>query len=493
MSETLAGSAAALSFPVRYEQFAGRVSNAELKGRGTLTIHPAGPNYEFTGTPRRLFAKEPITLTFGATQIVNVVVADECVHFVARRAGSPRDGQPFVFFADSPLIARDIARLLPTTLDDDFVATERFHERLTAVAGPQPPARSVTNWLIGLNVAAFLVMAGVLGAGFVQVTDIMPYVRYGANNGAATTDGEWWRLLTAMFLHYGVIHLAMNMWALFSAGHLLEKLLGRAGFALAYLGSGLAGGFLSIAWHGDKTWSAGASGAVFGVYGAILGYMLREKHRLPAGIFGPMTKSMLGFVAYNVLYGFARSGIDNSAHLGGLVGGLALGWLLALPVDAEIRRRDTPRRLQLAALAIVGLCAVGVAATPRFDYRVAEELALDDLNRPFIEREAKLLEDDEAAFATARQGRRTQAYLTTLENTVAPFYRDWSAKLTALPLAPDKKTARQRDALAEICRLRIAAFEHLATALRTNDPKAAEQYRAESAQIAAAIRKLSRR
>lgn len=491
MSEVSAGSASVLSFPVRYEQFAGRVTNPELKGRGTLTIHPDGPSYEFTGTPRRLFARGTITLNFSAAEISNVVVQDDCVRFLTRRAGSPRDGQLFVFFADSPLFARDIARLLPTTLDEDFVASAQFHHRLVAIAGPQPPARSVTNWIIGLNVAVFLVMAGVLGAGFVQVTDIMPYIRYGANNGAATTDGEWWRLLTSMFLHYGVIHLAMNMWALFSAGHFLERLLGRTGFALTYLGSGLAGGFLSIAWQGDKTWSAGASGAVFGVYGAILGYMLREKHRLPAGIFGPMVKSMLGFVAYNVLYGFARSGIDNSAHLGGLLGGFALGWILALPVDAEIRRRDTPRRLQLAALAIVGLCTIGVAATPRFDYRIAEELALDDLNRPFIEREAKLLNDDEAAFATARQGRRTQAYLATLESTVIPFYRDWSAKLAALPLAPDKKTAKQRDALAEICRLRIAAFEHLATALRTNDPKAAEQYRAESAQIAAAIRKLS--
>ncbi|MBI2510801.1 MAG: rhomboid family intramembrane serine protease [Opitutae bacterium] len=493
MSEVPAGSASVLSFPVRYEQFAGRLSNAELKGRGTLTIHPEGPSYEFTGAPRRLFASGTITLTFNAAEIANVVVQDDCVQFLTRRAGSVRDGQLFVFFADSPLFARDIARLLPTTLDDDFVATAQFHDRLVAVAGPQPPARSVTNWIIGLNVAVFLVMAGVLGAGFVEVADIMPYVRYGANNGAATTDGEWWRLITAMFLHYGVIHLAMNLWALFSAGHLLERLLGRAGFALTYLGAGLAGGFLSIAWHGDKTWSAGASGAVFGVYGAILGYMLREKHRLPAGIFGPMVKSMLGFVAYNVLYGFARSGIDNSAHAGGLLGGFALGWILALPVDAEIRRRDTPRRLQLAALAVAALCIVGVAATPRFDYRIAEELALDDLNRPFIEREAKLLSDDEAAFASARQNHAREEYIATLENKLIPFYRDWSAKLTALPLAPDKRTAKQRHALVEICRLRVAAFKHLATALRTNDPKAVERYRADTAQIAAAIRNLSGR
>jgi len=484
-------SPAPLTFPVKYERFTGNALNAELRGEGTLTIRPDGPVYEFAGKPRRMFAGDPITLTLGAHDIANVTIQGDCVSFKARRPGTKHDGKPFVFYAATDALAQEIASLLPHTLDPDFIETGEFHARLDALAGPQTPTRSVTYALIALNVVAFVLMAGLGDAGWFTVTDLTPYVRYGANNGAATTDGEWWRLLTSMFLHYGVLHLAMNMWALFDAGRFLEKLLGRPAYLLAYLGSGLAGGFASIAWHGDQTWSAGASGAVFGVYGAILGYMLREKHRVPRGIFQPLMRSMLGFIGYNVLFGLAKSGIDNAAHFGGLVGGLALGWLLALPVDAEIRRTAWRGRLQLGALAVAVLIAVGVAATPRFDYRVADEFAFADANRSYLAREQALLESSERAFERAKSGGDTAAYAVSLERDLAPFYRDWSAQLQRLQLAPGKQTARRRDLLAEVCRLRLESIEHLATGLRAHDAQAFARYEADIVKIAATIRKLA--
>lgn len=481
-----------LTFPVKYERFTGNALNAELRGEGTLTIRPEGPVYEFTGKPRRMFAGDPVTLTLGAHDIANVTLQGDCVSFKARRPGTKHDGKPFVFYAASETLAHEIASLLPHTLDTDFIETGEFHARLDAVAGPQPPTRSVTCALIALNVLAFLVMAGLFDAGWFTVSDLTPYIRYGANNGAATTDGEWWRLLTSMFLHYGVLHLAMNMWALFDAGRFLEKLLGRPAFLLTYLGSGLAGGFASIAWHGDQTWSAGASGAVFGVYGAILGYMLRERQRVPRGIFQPLTRSMLGFIGYNVLFGLAKSGIDNAAHFGGLVGGLALGWLLALPVDAEIRRTALPGRLQLGALAVAVLIAVGVAATPRFDYRVADELAFADANRTYLQREQALLESSEREFERAKKGGDTAAYAASLERDLVPFYRDWSAQLKQLQLAPDKQTGRRRDILAEVCRLRLESIDHLVAGLRAHDVQAFARYETDTAKVAAVIQQLAR-
>jgi len=194
--------------------------------------------------------------------------------------------------------------------------------------------RSVTGVIVALNIAVFVLMAGFLGAGWVEVTDMTPYVRYGANNAAVTMHGQWWRLITSMFMHYGVIHLALNMWALLQAGNLVERLQGRVLYALTYLGSGIGGGLLSIAWHGDKIWSAGASGAIFGVYGALLGRTYRDRLALPKAVLQPLMKSTVIFAGYNLLYGMVNPGIDNADHIGGLATGIALGWLTAPPRGA---------------------------------------------------------------------------------------------------------------------------------------------------------------
>ena len=260
MNDVTPGPGREISYPIAYQVFAGQTYNLDFKGHGTLTIRPDGPTYVFHGKARALFAGIATRLAFtrGANPQCN---RRRPRHHLFTESWRRGDHQTAVcIFSPDESEARAVAALLPAHQDADFTATKDFTARLNALAESRSHWDSVTNLIVALNVAVFVVM-GCLGAGWFQVDSMMPYILYGANNGAATTDGEWWRLLTSMFMHYGILHLVLNMWALIQAGHFLEKLQGRWLFLLTYLGSGLAGGFASILWHGDQSWSAGASRA----------------------------------------------------------------------------------------------------------------------------------------------------------------------------------------------------------------------------------------
>jgi len=353
--------------------------------------------------------------------------------------------------------------------------------------GPRPnPSTSVTNAIIALNVAAFIVM-GSLGAGWLQPESMTPYILYGANNGAATTDGEWWRLVTSMFMHYGLLHLALNMWALYQTGHFMERVLGRASFALMYLASGIVSGFASIFWHGDQSWSAGASGAVFGVYGAILGFMLRERQGLPKLVVKSLTRSTLMFAGYNIFFGLSIKGIDNSAHLGGFVGGIVFGFLLALPLDPAVRARARAASLVIAVTALIILAGVGVAFTPRFDYRVADELAWEQAMKEFSQDEKK----QPGRLPPLRETAEQDAYAAQLETGPIAFDVEWIRRLNALSLSPGKSTDRARDLLVRALDLRAQSHQHLAAGLRRHDPQAITRFQADSVEVTEAINRFN--
>lgn len=156
----------------------------------------------------------------------------------------------------------------------------------------------------------------------------------GANYGPAIRDGQYWRLVTSMFLHGGILHLALNGWALFQLGALLELLMGSPRMLLIYFASGIAGSLASATFTQQP--SVGASGAIFGLLGALIAFLLRRR-----GALTPQGKSILmqlvGWAAINVFFGFSTPGIDNSAHLGGGAAGLLFGF--ALP---ETRRSLPP-------------------------------------------------------------------------------------------------------------------------------------------------------
>lgn len=148
-------------------------------------------------------------------------------------------------------------------------------------------------------------------------------IEYGANLDVLVKNGEYYRLLTSMFLHSGLLHLFFNMYALYIIGPQVESFFGKTKYLIIYLLSGISGSLLSVAFN-VNTVSVGASGAIFGLFGALLyfGYNYR-------GYLGNVIKSqILPVVIINLIFGFISTGVDVAGHIGGLIGGIIVSSVL---------------------------------------------------------------------------------------------------------------------------------------------------------------------
>jgi rhomboid protease GluP len=218
-------------------------------------------------------------------------------------------------------------------------------------------ATSVTRLIILANVAVFVVMV-LAGVSLTGPTS-RDLVNWGADFGPLTLNGQWWRVVACMFLHIGIIHIAFNMYALYGIGELLERLLGKFGFAVLYLLSGVGGSLASLYWNPHVV-SAGASGAIFGLYGGLIAFLLVHRHVIPAAALKPLASSAGGFVLFNMVFGAAVPGIDMSAHIGGLAAGVIVGLALTQSMIGATAQKRT-RRAALA-LTVGGIVMVLIAA-----------------------------------------------------------------------------------------------------------------------------------
>lgn len=481
------------SFEVTFQDFVTSRVNLYLRGKGSLVVRGSGAAFVFSGKKRDMIGlgSRTIELEFKPEHIRNVFVEGRCVQFVRNLGGMTAEDKPFIFFCRNPADAATVASLLPATKDDDFVASRDFVGKLKQVRDEASPWTSITNLIIAANVIVFVVL-GLLGAGWIQVGDMMPYIRFGANRADVTTDGEWWRLLASMFLHFGLLHLVLNMWALFQAGHFAEKLFGRVPFAVAYFGSGLAGSFASLLWRRDQLiWSAGASGAIFGIYGGLLGYLLRQRQALPKAVFRTLFKSAAAFVGFNLVFGFVYPGIDNAAHLGGFFGGVLLGWLLALPIEADARKNLVRPRLSHGLVAIAIICVSGAVFAPRYNYRLADERAWYEVIKPRLAEEPELMRHQQATLTTYARDKDVGKVSGWLTERAIPFYTSWRDEALALNLAPGRRTEQQRDAFANILRMKVEAYKQLLASLAAGEASALRQYADEEEKIRGELKKLA--
>jgi membrane associated rhomboid family serine protease len=199
----------------------------------------------------------------------------------------------------------------------------------------------ITYTLIGMNVGVFVLQLA-MGAGLSAQSGWV-YL-HGVLYGPAVADGDWWRLITAPFLHYGPLHLGMNMLVLWFIGPALEHYFGHARYALVYIASGLAGSAGALIWSPNAL-TVGASGAIWGLMGAAL---VLEARRI--WVFGGQA---MGLVVFNLAITFVIPGISIGGHIGGLIG----GGLCALAFSS-FRRSPALATLSIAA---IGVLSVGVA------------------------------------------------------------------------------------------------------------------------------------
>jgi membrane associated rhomboid family serine protease len=223
----------------------------------------------------------------------------------------------------------------------DLDATARSNETATS---PRPDGDSnpflLTQVIVGINVVVFLGM--VLSGVSPMSPRLQQLVKWGANFAPLSLGSQPWRMLASNYLHIGIIHIFFNMWCLWNLGRLAERIFDRWTYLLVYTASGIAGSLASLWWHPQGV-GAGASGAIFGLAGGLIAVLYLGNLPIAKEALKPTLKSLLSFAAYNLFFGLVP-GIDNSAHLGGLFAGLALGAVLAAsitqPPDIRATRRN---------------------------------------------------------------------------------------------------------------------------------------------------------
>jgi rhomboid protease GluP len=210
---------------------------------------------------------------------------------------------------------------------------------------------AVTQAIFGINVAVFIAMM-LAGVSMLDNPAGRDLVHWGANFGPLTVSGQWWRLLTCVFIHGGLLHIGFNMWCLWDLGRLAESVYGHWTFAVVYLITGLAASLASLIWN-PVILSVGASGAIFGIAGALIASFYLGEFSLPRAAMSGMLRSVVVFVGYSLFFG-AAIGADNAAHVGGLLMGLLLGALIAkvAPAHDDFLRRIAV--LLVGALFVVG-------------------------------------------------------------------------------------------------------------------------------------------
>lgn len=217
------------------------------------------------------------------------------------------------------------------------IATGKARRSLALGSAP------VTTLLIAVNVVVFIL----------QMIPGLGVTEWGVNYGPLTLSGQYWRLFTPAFLHGGIFHIAVNMWCLWSLGRLSERLFGKWQTLAIYMVTGVGGALLSIASNPNHA-ELGASGAVFGIVGAVMAGVKFGDLNISMGEKRAIFSSAVSFAVLNFVLGFSALGnsvfgrVDNMCHLGGFVTGLLVG----LPLGAFARRHQL---WQLATVVITSL------------------------------------------------------------------------------------------------------------------------------------------
>ena len=330
----------------------------------------------------------------------------------------------------------------------------------------QVPSIPVTQLLIAINLIVFIAMLG--GGADIWHSSNGVQLDWGANFGPAVQDGEWWRLGSALFLHFGVIHLALNLLALWDSGQLVERMYGHARFTGIYFSSGLAGNLLSLATNEGSAVSGGASGAIFGVYGALLIFLWRGRINIHPHEFRWLFWGAAGFAVITIALGLSVTGIDNAAHIGGFMTGIMGGIVLAQ--TDKVRAVSLHTRLFTGGIFAL-LIGVLIGQVPEPTYRWSEEV----LVRKEI---GEFLRDDVAIRDTwqniLNEGKQDDVSFNQMagriDTSVGDRYEESFEQLSNLPHNPALPSAATVEVLRHYAERRRDASRALAEGLRAGKP-----------------------
>jgi len=255
------------------------------------------------------------------------------------------------------------------------------------------------------------------GAG-IFAPNALVHIDWGSNFSPLTLSGDWWRLITCIFLHFGIIHLVMNSYALYMAGVYLEPMLGKTKYIIAYLATGIFASLASLWWHSEAVNSAGASGAIFGLYGIFLALLFTNL--IPKQMRSSLLQSIGVFVLFNLVYG-VKSGIDNAAHIGGLLSGLIIGFIF-YPL---LKKEDKGVKSNLVLIAIIAgtvLSAWIYLNSP--GNKVESERRAAELN---YLREARF-PDGEKFFEKYKEYVQSDEKIVTMFNDGTGSFKEWLEK-----------------------------------------------------------------
>jgi rhomboid protease GluP len=453
------------------DRFRPALNDFGLTGSGTLTFD--GIHLMLSG-PRSspwlgFLVAWSSCLEIARRRIVDVELQDTAIHLVERMPDS--DDRHISLWLPDRDTAERLVNVLPkdrsTSFQPQLPARATFALLLNKKASRTP----ATVGLVALNVLMFIAMV-VARADWLR-PDSSVRIMWGSNFGPFTTAGDWWRLVTALFVHFGLIHLAFNMWALIIVGPLIERLYSSSALMFIYVVGGIFGNLVSISWEPAVN-TAGASTAIFALFGAFFAALLFMGKTFPSSVARPLAKSMLIFSCGALLAGFARAGIDNAAHLGGLMGGFLIGISAVRPLTADAHLPSA--RIRIYAQAI-GLSAVLVMAGSWVAVRSSTNLAGEGLYwhtmHWFLRRAPSFESEFNLALAHAKSNPRTAARLADkLENDIIPFWHELSVRASDIVLVPGSANQPRLEVLQAIANDRAQGFKLLDDGLRRNDGNA---------------------
>jgi rhomboid protease GluP len=456
---------AAIERPIDFRRLTSVLHNDfGLGGPGRIAIDDA--SVRVAGRRRRGIAREPVELAFPTAQVRDATSYGKLVWFFVDPApGDPGPARRMVVYARNDADAQAIFDALPRRMSPERAQARAEQDAFLDTINRTTPRLLVTPALVAINIAVFVAMLAA-GAGLWGGNPAV-HIRWGANYGPATAAGEWWRLVTNTFLHFGLVHVALNMYALFDAGRLAERLFGPARFLALYLVSGVAGSVASLWWNPSVN-SAGASGAVFGVIGALLVYSIDRRNGMPRAVMQDHRFTLLAFLVYSLAFGLMHTNVDNAAHVGGLVAGMlaALAW--PRPVGAGPGGVSRGRFVVLLAVFVAGIAFAARYVIERAD-TFNEGMRFRLVAPRFLPAEQGLDVLTQRTIEALQRGRLTREAAAEQLGALASQWRQLGTELADIRLRAEDPLAELRTQMIRLCGLRADGLAQLAAGIEAND------------------------